>query len=345
MKNIDRHISLFASLGERLEGFGGDAVSRAVIASAAKANPWFMESDIVEAVEAIRTRMLQPEILAEWLGRYPAERSVTKDVAVIMAGNIPLVGFSDLLCVIASGNRCHMKMSGKDSVLMGYIAGLLKDIAPDVPVFEYREGSAYDAVIATGSDNTNRYFRSAFSGIPSLLRGSRSSVAVLGGGESECVLKLLSRDIFRYSGLGCRNVSLIFIPRDYDIAMLGAAITPASKNINPSYLNNYRHNKALLSVKGEKFEDMGCFVMQERAGFPVNISSLNYCRYDSLEEVGGWLAANEDAVQCIVADLLSHPHMSVLSALSHPRAVPTGQAHGPYPWDYPDGRDVMDFLT
>ncbi len=372
--NAEKYIRLFSSLGVRLSGFGGDEASRRVIAAAMDENPWFTEGDIIMAVEAIRTHILQPDILAEWLGRYRVDYSSMRDIAVIMAGNIPLVGFSDLLCIIAAGDMCHLKMSGKDSVLMKYVAGLLKYIDPAVPIAEYRVCGRYDAVIATGSDNTNRYFRSAFSGIPSLLRGSRSSVAVLGGDETDDMLRLLSTDVFSYSGLGCRNASLIFVPELYDIDRLGRVITPAAENINAGYLNNYIQNRALLTVKGEPFKDFGCFLMQEKevladsasskisskdaAGthpsqmsakdaadscplqmyakdaFPMNISSVNYCHYSRTEEVGEWLAANDGAVQCVVANTLNHP-----------RAVTFGQAHRPYPWDYPDGRDVMEFLN
>ncbi len=344
--NSEKYIKLFSSLGERLSGFGGDVASREAIGAAIKANPWFTERDITSAVEALRTYMLQSGVLARWLGRYGTECSGGKDIAVIMAGNIPLVGFSDLLCVISAGDRCHLKMSGKDTVLMEYVAGLLKDIDPDIPIEEYREDCRYDAAIATGSDNTNRYFRSEFSGIPSLLRGSRSSVAVLGGGETESLLRLLSGDVFRYSGLGCRNTSLIFVPEDYDIAFLGRTIMPAAQDINACYINNYLQNRALLSVKGEPFEDFGCFLMQEKDvfadssarmsakdAFPVSISTVNYCRYGRLDEVGEWLDANDGAMQCVVTDVAAHP-----------RAVTFGQAHSPYPWDYPDGRDVMEFL-
>jgi hypothetical protein len=332
--NMDKYTGLFVSLGERLSGFGGDAASRGAIAAAMNDNPWFTTNDIMTAVEAIRTRMLQPGILSEWLGRYDTGRCArAKDIAVIMAGNIPLVGFSDLLCVVAAGDRCHLKMSGKDSALMKYVTDLLKDADPAVQISDYHKGGRYDAVIATGSDNTNRYFRSAFSGIPSLLRGSRSSVAIIDGGEPADKLGLLSRDIFGYSGLGCRNTSLVFVPRDYDIDRLGRAVTPAAENVSAGYINNYVQNRALLSVKGEAFADFGCFLMQEKDSFPMNISSVNYCRYNRTEEVGRWLDANDGEVQCVVAE--NFPHR---------RGVAFGQAHYPYPWDYPDGRDVMAFL-
>jgi hypothetical protein len=331
MRNAE--LKIFSALGQRLSGFGGDEASRKAMEAAVEANPWFTESDIRYAVEAIRTRMLQPDTLREWPARYDLKRAEGKDVAVIMAGNIPLVGFSDLLCVIAAGCRCHIKMSSKDTSLMRYVVGLLREIDSAVPIAEYREGGRYDAVIATGSDNTNRYFRAAFANLPALLRGSRSSVAVLDGTESIEKLKLISGDVFRYSGLGCRNTSLIFVPEDYDIEYLGQAITPSAEETNPLYINNYRQNKALLSVKGEPFADFGRFVMQEREGFPMSISSVNYRRYHHADEVVAWLAANDEAVQCIVSE-----------GIPHPRAVPFGQAHLPYPWDYPDGRDVQEFL-
>ena len=182
MKNM---IETFSALGARLLGFGDDDATRAVIDSACRANGWFTPADIRRAVRAIACDMLQREKLEAWLADYPAlPVAEPRRVLVVMAGNIPLVGFFDLLCVLVSGHGCLVKPSAKDSVLMEHVVGLLREIDPSAPVRLHDGTSPVDAVIATGSDNANRYFRAHYAGIPSLLRGSRQSVAVLSGRET-----------------------------------------------------------------------------------------------------------------------------------------------------------------
>ena len=167
MKNM---IETFSALGARLFGFGDDDATRAVIDSACRANGWFTPADIRRAVRAIACDMLQREKLEAWLADYPAlPVAEPRRVLVVMAGNIPLVGFFDLLCVLVSGHGCLVKPSAKDSVLMEHVVGLLREIDPSAPVRLYDRTSPVDAVIATGSDNANRYFRAHYAGIPSLL--------------------------------------------------------------------------------------------------------------------------------------------------------------------------------
>ncbi|MDE6862101.1 MAG: aldehyde dehydrogenase, partial [Alistipes sp.] len=218
-------IDIFSALGERLRLFGRDSDSQRCMAMAIEANGWFTERDLCRAVDAIRTEMLDRDKLAAWLADYTPVTQPRR-VAVIMAGNIPLVGFFDLLCVVASGNECHIKPSSKDRVMMDYAVALLRDIEPAIPIFEYDPDARYDMAIATGGDDANRYFRSHFAGVKSLLRGSRHSVAVLSGEESAEELHGIAEDITSYSGLGCRNVSMLFVPRDFRLNAL--AVTSGS---------------------------------------------------------------------------------------------------------------------
>lgn len=172
---MKRTIELFAELGRRLRGFGDDEASRLVIDRACAANGWFTPRDIRRAVGAIVSRMLDPGLLAGWFSRYEGiPVCKPRRVLVVMAGNIPLVGFFDLLCVVASGHRCLVKPAAKDRVLMEYVCALLREIEPGVAIEEYDGRGEVDGVIATGSDNANRYFRSRFGGIPALLRGNRT---------------------------------------------------------------------------------------------------------------------------------------------------------------------------
>ena len=280
------------------------------------------------SLRAIAGEMLERGRVAEWMAAYPSLPVVEqRNVLVIMAGNIPAVGFFDLLCVCMSGHRCLAKPSSKDRATIDFIISELRRIDPQIPV-EYYDSQRVDAVIATGSDNTNRYFRARYGSVPSLLRGSRSSVAVLTGDETEEELRGLSEDIFAYSGLGCRNVSLIFTPRG-DTPQI-----PAPHDVNPKYTNNYRQTRAIAAMRGEAFTDLGCAILTEGRDFPAELSRINYAYYDSAEDVADWLAAHDGELQCVVSR----------DAGLHPRAVGFGRAQHPQLTDYPDAVDVMEFL-
>lgn len=332
MESKEEYISLFLRLGERLSSFGRDGESRKVVERAAAANPWFSGEDIIFSADALRECMLRKDILERWLSGYDIDYGRPRMVGVIMAGNIPLVGFFDMMCVLACGDECHVKPSSKDTVLIEYIIGILKEIDPRARIYGYDGLEVYDAVIATGSDNTNRYFRERFSGVRSLLRGSRYSAAVLDGTETGGELRGLSADVFRYNGMGCRNVSLLFVPAGYDICRLADAVRP--DKVNPKYLNNYRQAKGVMSVQGGDFIDGGSFILIEERDFPSAAGVVNYTFYKDKAEAEAWLAENEEKLQVIVS------HESIFG-----RRAAFGQAQRPYPWDYPDGRDVMRFLV
>ena len=321
-----RKVEVFAELGRRLARVTD---SDAAVAEACRANGWFRPAEVCRALRAIAADMLDGERLAEWMAAYPSlPVAEPRNVLVIMAGNIPAVGFSDLLCVCMSGHRCLIKPSSKDRATIEFIVSQLRDIEPSIPI-EFYDSQRIDAVIATGSDNTNRYFRARFGAVPSLLRGSRSSVAVLTGDESEEELQGLSEDIFAYSGLGCRNVSLIFTPcgRLPEI--------PAPTDVNPKYANNYRQTRAVAAMHGERFVDLGCAILTEGSEFPAELSRINYLCYDSPEEVDEWLAAHDAELQCVVSRRVE----------LHPRAAGFGRAQHPQLTDYPDAVDVMAFLA
>ena len=244
---------IFSELGVALS-----AIPDAVIAQAEAENEWFCQ--IGTAIEAIRVQMLDKAKFSEWLALYPTTPHAPKRVAIIMAGNIPAVGFADLLYTIASGNIPVIKYSSKDRVLMEYIVSQLQAIEPQLVIEQYN-GGAVDAAIATGSDSATLHFRAMFGDIPTLIRGSRHSVAVLTGCESGKQLEALSRDIFTYSGLGCRNVSLIFAPEGFDFKL-------AVPTMPVGYQNNYRHARALLTMQGVPFTDHnGALTAEGRVAF------------------------------------------------------------------------------
>ena len=324
-------VQIFSELGARLAEFGSDDVSCSVIARAVAENEWFSTADIRYAVEAVRSEMLDAEKVSQWLSHYPsAHTREPKRVAIIMAGNIPLVGFFDLMCVIANGDVPCVKPSSKDRVLEEYIEQLLSEIEPSLRIERYEDGADYDAVIATGGESANLYFRSAFEGVPCLLRGSRHSVAVLSGKEKKSDLKHLADDIFIHSGLGCRNVSLVFVPKGY-------APKFGVRNMCRAYHNNYLQCRALLTMQGANFEDLGeaVVVRSTVAEFPRFLSQINIVEYTSLESVKQWLAERDEALQCVVSEIEG----------LHSRQVPIGKAQQPTLFDYADERDTMQFLA
>lgn len=323
-------VQIFSELGERLLGFGTDDVSRSVMARAIAENEWFSAGDIRYAVEAVRAEMLDADKIEKWLSHYPTIGSrERRRVAIIMAGNIPLVGFFDLMCVLASGDIPYVKPSSKDRVLEEYIEQLLREIEPELCIEKYVECVDYDAVIATGGESANLYFRTTFDGIPSLIRGSRHSVGVLSGTESEEEIWALTDDIFTYSGLGCRNVSLLFVPKGYELSL-------PTRKMCRAYHNNYLQCRALLTMQGAKFEDLGdAVLMPSKAEFPRFLSQINVAEYSDLKEVQQWLVAHDEELQCVVSSIEG----------LHSRHVPLGCAQLPTLFDYADERDTMQFLA
>lgn len=327
MNNV---VTLFTELGARLRSFGADEATQHVIAEAHAANGWFLPGEIVRAVRTIGDDMLRRDRLEAWLAAYPAlgRPHESRNVLVIMAGNIPLVGFFDLLCVAVAGHRCLVKPSTKDRILMEYVVRQLQAIDPAAPVMLYEGSQPVEAVIATGSDNANRYFRARYAGIPSLLRGSRQSVAVLSGRETGAQLRGLADDIWAYSGLGCRSVSLLFLPRNEPEPAL------QMPTVNPKYKNNYIQQRALLEMQRKPFVDLGASLLVEERSFPNALSRIHCARYDSLDEVRDWLAEHDDQLQCVVSECLAHS-----------RRVDFGRAQSPALTDYPDDRDVLAWLA
>lgn len=324
---MKRSVELFSELGRRLRDFGNDATTRTVIRRACEANGWFTPKDILRAVAALCDEMLRPQLLEAWLRRYPLPVTAPRRVLVVMAGNIPLVGFFDLLCVAASGHRCAVKPASKDRILTEYVISLLRELDPELPVELYDGSGPVDAVIATGSDNARRHFRTLYADRPTLLRGHRQSVAVLSGRETEEQLAALADDIWAYSGLGCRNVSMLLLPEGYDPPL-------AMPRVNPRYLNNHRQSAALLAMTGQPYRDLGGASLVESDEFPTMLSRIACRRYRSPEEAEAWLADHDAALQCVVSECVGHS-----------RRVGFGRAQSPSLTDYPDAKDVMAWLA
>ncbi len=316
MKN---RIDIFVELSQRL----ACGIPAEIVEAAASENSWFRDSDISSAVEAICHQMLERQKLEEWMSHYPTlPRERAEDIIIIMAGNIPLVGFFDLLCVVMAGHRAFVKCSSKDRVLMEYVIAIIKDIEPSIPIFISDHPSPH-RVIATGGESAVRHFKARYSGVKTLLRGSRHSVAVVARGEE---MALIIDDIYMYSGLGCRNVSMIFVPK-------GQILDIPCVDTHPQYRNNYLQNRALLTMQGVEFEDNGASLFIKSKSFPNSLSSISIYEYESIEEVESFIEEHDEELQCIVSNIISHP-----------RRVDHGESQRPTLHNYADAVDTMKFL-
>jgi hypothetical protein len=271
-----------------------------------------------------------------WLTGYDLKPSKQKIIGLIMAGNIPLVGFHDLICVLLSGHKAAIKLSSQDLFLMQWIIRKLCEIEPafidQIDVCEQLK--VMDAVIATGSNNTARYFDYYFGKYPHIIRKNRTSVAILNGKETDTELMKLGKDVFTYFGLGCRNVSKIWVPQDYhflNLLDLWASFTKVADNFK--YHNNYEYNKSIYLVNGVNYLDTGFLLLTESEALTSPISVLYYQQYQNLTEVDQYLTQNQDKIQCVV------------SSQSSRNFIPFGQTQVPDISDYADGMDVMRFLS
>lgn len=318
-------VEILSTLGQRLRHFGCDEHTNRIIEQAIAENSWFTREDILRAVDAIASKMLERHNIEKWMQSY-RPTTEPKRVAVVMAGNIPLVGFFDLMCVVASGHICCVKPSSKDRVLMEYVIDQLRDICPDIRIEGYSSDEHYDMAIATGGDDANRYFREHFASTPTLLRGSRHSVAVLDGRESAEELRALCTDITAYSGLGCRSVAMIFVPRHFRIDV------PQCRATNPKQQRNIASHRALLGMRGVEFTDAGGFLIVEGESFSQSTAIVTRREYCDFGEVVAWLDQHRNEIQCIV----SHAPIE--------GCVAFGEAQYPTLTDYADGVDTMSYL-
>lgn len=298
-------------------------------------NGWFTPENIYFALDSWATALTE-ENLTEWLSNYDFSTAEPKNVGLILAGNIPLVGFHDLLSVLISGHKAIIKLSSNDQYLIKFIVDYL--ISLDERFKErvtFTEGKLenFDAVIATGSNNTARYFEYYFKDKPSIIRKNRNSVAVLTGKESKEELIALGEDIFRYFGLGCRNVSKIFIPKDYDFTLFFEAMFTQGDVIHyEKYANNYDYNKAVFLMSNFKLLDNEFLLLKEDKSYASTIGTLFYEYYDSTEELNARFKQDEEKIQCIVSKELEPHH------------IPFGKTQKPELWDYADNVDTLSFL-
>lgn len=302
-------------------------------------NPWFTDEAVRLALSGI-AKMLRAEVLEKWLKAYtwPDRQGKGLNIGLVLAGNIPLVGFHDLLCVLITGNRALVKTSGKDDRLIRRIAGILSDINPAVAnriCFIEDRLTACDAVIATGSNNSARYFEYYFRNMPHIIRKNRNSVAVLSGTETDQELELLGHDIFDYFGLGCRNVTKLYIPIDYELKnLLGVLDRFVGLAHHHKYANNVDYHRALYLMNQDQILDNGVLLLKEDRAIASPPGVVFYERYTEIEKVKKVLKSRAEEIQCCIS---LHPAVE--------GGLKPGDSQVPMPWDYADGIDTMNFLS
>jgi len=332
---FQERINAFVALGKRIQQLADYELDE-LIARAENNNSWFTPDHIKLALHGL-VRMLDEEELRNWLEKYEIQdEPKSKKVGVMMAGNIPAVGFHDLMVVLLTGHEAHVKLSSSDQVLMKWLVKELIALAPDFQkkvVFEdMLKGK--DAYIATGSDNSARYFDYYFGKYPSVIRKNRTSVAVLDGTETEEDYRELAKDVFQYFGLGCRNISKIFLTDEGQIQQFLKAIEGYHFVMSHhKYLNNYDYNKSIYLVNGEPHLDNGFLLCRQSEELVSPVAVLYYEVYKDRKELEVKLDAQSEKIQCIVS-----------KAGWYPSSFGFGQAQQPGVGDYADHVDTVAFL-
>lgn len=329
MLNLSDRIALLTRLGAYMTS--DDEQWRDVQYQAHISNAWFTPAAISQAISGIAGDFLREERLIAWCEQYQvSHNAIDKNVGIVMAGNIPLVGFHDFMCVFVSGFRQTVKLSSKDEVLLKHLINRLYEWEPQtrsyIQMAELLKGC--DAYIATGSNNSSRYFDYYFRNSPNIIRKNRTSVAILHGRESKDELEKLADDVYTYFGMGCRNVTQIFIPTGYDFLPLLEAFRKYDAVIeNHKYKHNYDYGLALLMLNQQYYMTNGSIILSENPSAFSPVSQLHYQFYSVLDDV--YRQLNPDEIQCIIGT----------------GSIPLGSAQHPGLADYADGIDTMKFLN
>ncbi|GAA4971030.1 acyl-CoA reductase [Algibacter aquimarinus] len=348
--HLQQRINAFVKLGDFLRQFSNEVIEKNnkvehnnlffdgfkhQLKLAEEHNGWFTQENIRFALNGWAESLTETTINT-WLKPYTINVTKSKKVAIIMAGNIPLVGFHDFLSVLISGHRVLVKQSSNDKHLLPYLSKYLEYVEPNFKgkiTFTEDKLEGFDIVIATGSNNTARYFEYYFKDKPSIIRNNRNSVAVLTGDETPEDLRNLSEDIFRYYGLGCRNVSKLFVPKNYNFDAFFEAIYHWNPIINKAkYANNYDYNKAVYLMSEFDMLENGFFMIKEDESYASPIATLFYEYYNSPKELKEKLNSDKEQIQCIVSKGFIENEIAF------------GATQKPKLWDYADSVDSVEFL-
>ena len=351
MSSIQNRINTFSELGKFLNQFSRKEVKKGEnilnnelffdgfkhqMKLAKENNSWFTKENILFSLESW-TKALSKVNLNTWIKSSYVSNQSSKTIAIIMAGNIPLVGFHDFLSVLISGHSVLVKQSSNDKHLLPFLAKYLEHADESFKgkiTFTEEKLEGYDAVIATGSNNTARYFEYYFKDKPNIIRKNRNSVAVIQGNESEQDFENLSEDIFWFFGLGCRSVSKLFVPRNFNFDLFFQGMyNQRDKMNNAKYANNYDYNKAVYLMSEFDILENGFLMIKEDESYASPIATVFYEYYDDAENLKIKLHEDQDKIQCIVANNFIE------------NEIKFGQTQHPKLWDYADGINTLEFLS
>ncbi len=326
--DLDQRIALMDTLGKYL--LANDKALQQVCLEVEQQNPWFSQPFIALAIKNIVKHFLQKKILEDWAASYPIPQQKPKTIGLTLAGNIPMVGFHDLLCVFISGHKAVVKLSNRDEKLLTHF--IEKLIAWEPAAAGYLQISDNlrncDAYIATGSNNSARYFEYYFQKYPHIIRRNRTAAAILSGSEAPEALSLLATDMMQYYGMGCRNVTHVFVPHGYDFVPLIHALKAYNYFTEfHKYKNNYDYRLALLLMNGVPYMDTGGILLIENESLFAPMSCIHYSYYDEADPLIEQLK-HRDELQCLVGK----------------EGVPFGSTQSPAITDYADQVDTMQFL-
>ena len=351
MNSIQNRINAFVKLGTFLSQFSQNKIEKAAgidhndlffegfkhqMKIAQEKNSWFTKDNILFAIQSWSAALTKNNLEA-WTSKNEFPIKTPKTIAIVMAGNIPLVGFHDFLSVLISGHSVLIKQSSNDKHLLPFLAKYIEYIEESFKgniTFTEQKLENFDAVIATGSDNTARYFEYYFKNKPNIIRKSRNSVAVITGKETEEDLQKLADDVFTYFGLGCRSVSKLYVPKDYDFNIFFNGMFVKKDVIsNAKYANNYDYNKAVYLMSLFDLLENGFLMIKEDASYASPIATIFYEYYDNEIDLKIKLHQDKEKIQCIVAKDFIENEVA-FGATQHPKLE-----------DYADGVNTLEFLS
>lgn len=307
-----------------------DSPFGAMVHQASLRNSWFTKENIIRALKQF-VAMLEPDAFNKWINNYNITETDPKNIGLVPAGNIPGVGFHDIVCILATGNKLIVRFSASDNVILPFLLNILTSIEPgfNKHIELVERMPKVDAVIATGSNNTSRYFEYYFRNIPHVIRRNRNSIAVLTGNETKSQLDALREDVFSFFGLGCRNVSHLFVPHDYDFRLFFESMEAASYVMQHNkYMNNFDYNQAIYLLNKEPYLTNNFLIIREAPQLSTPVSVINYTRYHDLSEAENQIESMQDDIQCRVGV----------------NGLPFGTTQQTTLSDYADRVDIMQFI-
>ena len=341
--SLNQRIQVLADLGEmirfELNSSPYNEAFENLLNKVNHSNPWFTIESIIQSLSSWSI-LLENNHLNQFISGYETqlfEKNNDKVVLLILAGNIPLVGMHDVVCSFLSGSKSMIKVSSKDALLIKYLIEQIGKINPVASkYFEISEAKAqgFTHVIATGSNNSARYFDHYFSKFPNIIRKNRSSLAIITQETTDTELEYLANDVFQYFGLGCRNVTQLWVPRSFDFDRLKSAFKAYAMIINHNkYVNNYDYHKAIALMNGDPFIDFEFILLQNKPMLKSPLGVLHYNFYENVTEVDSYIQEHRADIQCVVS-----------SESTSFNEVNFGQTQQPKLWDFADQIDTLQFL-